>query len=199
VVSALRADRISSRRLSFPFSDRRKLAQAVAFEVEGDVALDLEQEVEGDVALDLEQVVVDWAIVGGDKSRAEVVASIAPRAEVSELIDTLRGAASRTRWKPKFVLRNLVAAFDLLDGCWSISGVARPPSACGGRQGHRGAQRTGGGRSTDRGARQDRLLGPGRGRASAGRLRRQRRGCTAAHRGSTPWRARSCALGAFEP
>ena len=36
VVSALRADRISSRRLAFPFADRRRLDQAVAFEVEGD-------------------------------------------------------------------------------------------------------------------------------------------------------------------
>jgi Tfp pilus assembly PilM family ATPase len=103
VVSALRADRISSRRLSFPFSDRRKLDQAVAFEVEGDVALDLEQ------------VVVDWAIVGGDKSRAEVVASIAPRVEVSELIDTLRaaGCEPRTLEAEGFVLGNLSAAFDL--------------------------------------------------------------------------------------
>jgi len=103
VISALRADRISSRRLSFPFSDRRKLDQAVAFEVEGDVALDLEQ------------VVVDWAIVAGDKSRAEVVASIAPRAEVSEMIDTLRaaGCEPRTLEAEGFVLGNLTAAFDL--------------------------------------------------------------------------------------
>lgn len=103
VVAALRADRISSRRLSFPFSDRRKLDQAVAFEVEGDVALDLEQ------------VVVDWTIVGGDKNRAEVVASIAPRAEVSELIETLRvaGCEPRVLEAEGFVLGNLTAAFDL--------------------------------------------------------------------------------------
>lgn len=103
VVSALRADRISSRRLSFPFADRKKLDQAVAFEVEGDVALDLEQ------------VVVDWSIVGGDKSRAQVVASIVPRAEVSELIDTLRaaGCEPRTLEAEGFVLGNLTAAFDL--------------------------------------------------------------------------------------
>lgn len=103
VVSALRADRISSRRLSFPFSDRKKLGQAVAFEVEGDVALDLEQ------------VVVDWALVGGDKTRAEVVASIAPRAEVSELIEILRagGCEPRTLEAEGFVLGNLSAAFDL--------------------------------------------------------------------------------------
>jgi len=103
VVSALRADRISSRRLSFPFADRRKLDQAVAFEVEGDVALELDQ------------VVVDWAIVGGDKSHAEVVASIAPRAEVSELIGTLRaaGCEPRTLEAEGFVLGNLAAAFDL--------------------------------------------------------------------------------------
>jgi Tfp pilus assembly PilM family ATPase len=103
VVSALRADRISSRRLSFPFSDRRKLDQAVAFEVEGDVALDLEQ------------VVVDWAIVGGEKNRAEVVAAIAPRAEVSELIETLgsAGCEPRVLEAEGFVLGNLTAAFDL--------------------------------------------------------------------------------------
>jgi type IV pilus assembly protein PilM len=103
VVSALRADRISSRRLSFPFADRRRLDQAVAFEVDGDVALELDQ------------VVVDWAIVGGDKSRAEVVASIAPRAEVSELIETLRaaGCEPRTLEAEGFVLGNLAAAFDL--------------------------------------------------------------------------------------
>jgi type IV pilus assembly protein PilM len=103
VISALRADRISSRRLSFPFSDRRRLDQAIAFEVEGDVALDLEQ------------VVVDWAIVSGDKSRADVVASIAPRAEVSELIETLRaaGCEPRTLEAEGFVLANLTAAFDL--------------------------------------------------------------------------------------
>jgi general secretion pathway protein L len=103
VVSALRADRISSRRLSFPFADRRKLDQAVAFEVEGDVALDLEQ------------VVVDWAIVGGDKSRADVVASIAPRAEVSELIETLRlgGCEARTLEAEGFVLGNLATVFGL--------------------------------------------------------------------------------------
>ncbi len=103
VVSALRADRISSRRLAFPFSDRRRLDQAVVFEVEGDVALDLDQ------------VVIDWAIVGGDKSRAEVVASIAPRAEVSELIEILRSAGcdARTLEAEGFVLGNLAAAFDL--------------------------------------------------------------------------------------
>ena len=103
VVSALRADRISSRRLSFPFADRKRLDQAVAFEVEGDVALDLEQ------------VVVDWAVVGGDKNRSDVVAAIAPRAEVSELIETLRaaGCEPRTLEAEGFVLGNLAAAFDL--------------------------------------------------------------------------------------
>jgi general secretion pathway protein L len=103
VVSALRADRISSRRLSFPFADRRRLAAAVAFEVEGDVALDLEQ------------VVIDWALLSGDKSRSDVVAAIAPRAEVSELIETLRaaGCEPRTLEAEGFVLGNLAAAFEL--------------------------------------------------------------------------------------
>jgi type IV pilus assembly protein PilM len=120
VVSALRADRISSRRLSFPFSDRKKLDQAVAFEVEGDVALDLEQ------------VVVDWALVGGDKTRAEVVAAIAPRAEVSELIDTLRaaGCEPRTLEAEGFALGNLCAAFDLPGTCLLIDLGHRKTTFC---------------------------------------------------------------------
>ena len=60
VVAALAGDRISSRRLEFPFRDRRKLAQAVPFEVESDLPFDLED------------FVVNWQRVGGDRARSEV-------------------------------------------------------------------------------------------------------------------------------
>jgi general secretion pathway protein L len=105
VVTALPGDRISSRRLSFPFRERRKLAQAVPFEVEGDLPFNLED------------IVVDWEVVGGDRSRAEVVATIAPRTEVSGFLETLREAACepRTLEAEGLVLGNLGAVFDLRD------------------------------------------------------------------------------------
>ncbi len=103
VVAAIPGDAVSSRRLSFPFRDRRKLTQAVPFAVEGDLPFDLEQ------------VVVDWEIVGGDRSQAEVVATIAPRAEVSRLLALLEaaGCPPRTVEAEGLVLGNLAAVFDL--------------------------------------------------------------------------------------
>ena len=70
VVTALAGDHLSSRRLIFPFRERRKLAQAVPFAVEAELPFELED------------VVIDWEIVGGDRSRTEVMAAIAPRKEV---------------------------------------------------------------------------------------------------------------------
>jgi type IV pilus assembly protein PilM len=103
VVTALRGDRISSRHLNFPFSDRRRLAQAVPFAVEEDLPLDLDD------------VVIDWEIVGGDRSRSEVLAAIAPRSEVSTLLAQLdeAGCAPRTLEAEGLVLANLCAVFDL--------------------------------------------------------------------------------------
>ena len=85
VVCALAGDRLSSRRLSFPFRDRKKLAQAIPFEIEASTLFDLED------------VLVDWEIVGGDRSHAKVVAAIAPRKEVSELLATLGEANCQPR------------------------------------------------------------------------------------------------------
>lgn len=103
VVAALPGDAISSRRLSFPFRDKRKLTQAVPFAVEGDLPFDLEQ------------VVIDWEIVGGDRGEAEVAATIAPRTEVSRILDLLQqaGCPPRTLEAEGLVLGNLAAIFDL--------------------------------------------------------------------------------------
>jgi general secretion pathway protein L len=103
VVAAIPGDAVSSRRLSFPFRDRRKLSQAVPFAVEGELPFELDQ------------VVIDWEIVGGDRSQAEVVATIAPRAEVSRLLALLEqaGCAPRTLEAEGLVLGNLAAVFDL--------------------------------------------------------------------------------------
>lgn len=103
VVCALPGDRLSSRRLSFPFRDRKKLTRAVPFAVEGDSLFDLEQ------------VLVDWEIVGSERSRADVVATIATRSDVSQLLETLKEAdcEPRTIEAEGLVLSNLSPLFDL--------------------------------------------------------------------------------------
>lgn len=103
VVTAVRGDRVSVRRLEFPFRERRKLAQAVPFEVQDQLPFELDE------------VILDWSVVGRDRSRSEVIAAIAPRAQVSELIDTLHNAGCdpRTVECEGLVLANLTAAFDL--------------------------------------------------------------------------------------
>jgi len=103
VVCALPGDRLSTRRLSFPFRDRKKLSQVVPFEIEGDTLLDFEK------------VLVDWQMVGGDRNRAEVVAAVATRYDVSELLATLRDAQTepRTIEAEGLVLCHLAGLFDL--------------------------------------------------------------------------------------
>jgi len=80
VVVSVAGDRLSTRRLSFPFQDRRKVAAAVPFEVE-------EQ-----VPFDLKDYVVDWEFAGESAAGVDVAACVVPRAEVSLLLETLREA-----------------------------------------------------------------------------------------------------------
>jgi len=103
VVTAVRGDRLSVRQLTFPFAERRKLAQAVPFEVEDQLPFEIDD------------VVLDWSVVGGDRSRSEVVAAVAPRSEVSALIETLgaAGCDPRTVECEGLALATLAAAFDL--------------------------------------------------------------------------------------
>lgn len=103
VVVALNGGKLSTRRLDFPFGERRKLQQAVPFAVEEELPFDLED------------VVVDWTVTSRDRSHAKVLAAIAPRVEVSGLLDTLgeAGCAPRTLEAEGLVLGNLAAIFDL--------------------------------------------------------------------------------------
>ncbi|HXV36926.1 MAG TPA: type II secretion system protein GspL [Myxococcota bacterium] len=103
VVCAIPGDRLSTRRLSFPFRDRKKLSQAVPYEVEASSLFDLDD------------VIIDWELVGGDRDRAEVVATIAARTEVSTLLETLREAhaEARTIEAEGLVLANLSSVFEL--------------------------------------------------------------------------------------
>jgi type IV pilus assembly protein PilM len=103
VVVSLAGDRISTRRLSFPFRDRRKIGPAVPFEVEGQVPFPLDD------------YFVDWEVVGQRKNETEVVATLAPRAEVGTLLATLHaaGLSPRIVEAEGLVLSNLSCVFEL--------------------------------------------------------------------------------------
>jgi len=106
VVVALPGDRLSTHQLSFPFHERRKLAQAVPFAVEEELPFDLDN------------VVTEWMLIGGDRENAEVLAIVAPRREISDLLSQLDGAgcAPHTLEAEGLVLGNLCSVFDL-PGC----------------------------------------------------------------------------------
>jgi Tfp pilus assembly PilM family ATPase len=91
------------RRLEFPFSERRRLQQAVPFEVEDTLPFELDQ------------VLLDWQVVESERARARVVAAIAPRTRVSELMETLHegGCDPRVVEAEGLALANLCSAFDL--------------------------------------------------------------------------------------
>ena len=103
VICALPGDRLSSRRLAFPFRDGKRLSQAVPYEVEGQVPFDLED------------IFVDWERVGGDRTKTEILATVAPRAEVVKCLRMLREADLEPRVVEAdgLVLGNLAAMVPL--------------------------------------------------------------------------------------
>jgi general secretion pathway protein L len=103
VVAAVPGHRISSRRLDFPFRDRKRLRAAVPFEVEGEVPFPIEN------------VIVDWEIVGGDRTHSTVSAAVVQRKHIRELLEELGEANCdpRVLEAEGFVLGNLSGIFDL--------------------------------------------------------------------------------------
>ena len=103
VVVSLAGDRISTRRLTFPFRDRRKVGPAVPFELEGLVPFPLDD------------YLVDWEIVDEQKSQTQVLATLAPRSEVALLLETLdeAGLSPRIVEAEGLVLSNLASLFEL--------------------------------------------------------------------------------------
>lgn len=103
VICAVPGDRITGRRLSFPFRDHKRLAQAVPLAVEDEIPLDPET------------LIVDWEQVGGDRSQAEVYAAAAPQVEVARLLDRLEEVEVRPRVVEAegLVLGNLSTFFEL--------------------------------------------------------------------------------------
>jgi general secretion pathway protein L len=103
VVVSVAGDRLSTRRLSFPFKDRRKVAAAVPFEVE-------EQ-----VPFDLKDYVVDWDVAGEHPTGMDVAACIVPRQELSLLLETLgeAGVTPRVVEAEGLALSNLATLLEL--------------------------------------------------------------------------------------
>jgi general secretion pathway protein L len=85
VVCAIAGDRVARRPIRFPFRDRRRIAQAVPFEIESETPFELDQ------------VFVDWELVGDRKAGADVVATVVPRAEVARQLEALRELGVETR------------------------------------------------------------------------------------------------------
>ena len=102
VVAALRGDRISVRRLSFPFAEKRRIAQAVPFELEDQVPFDIAD------------MVIDWGLPVREGSGAQVASVLAPRTEVSALVETLHQARCDARIieSEGLVLSNLASSFE---------------------------------------------------------------------------------------
>ena len=103
VVVSLAGDRISTRRLEFPFRDRRKVGPAVPFEVEGLVPFPLDD------------YLVDWEIVSEQRNQTQVIATLAPRTEVALLLEMLAeaGLSPRIVEAEGLVLSNLSSLFEL--------------------------------------------------------------------------------------
>jgi general secretion pathway protein L len=103
VTCALPGDRISTRRLEFPFRDRKRLGQAVPFEVEAQIPFDIED------------VVVDWELLEGERNHGVVAATIAQRRDVADFLESLAEAGCRPRILEAegLVLGNLASLFEL--------------------------------------------------------------------------------------
>jgi general secretion pathway protein L len=132
VVVSLAGDRVSTRRLSFPFRDRRKIAPAVPFEVEAQVPFDLDD------------FFVDWEIIAQQPNRTDVTATLAPRSEVALLLETIRDAGinPRTVEAEGLVLANLASIFEL-DGTRLLADIGhRKTTLCLCVDGHAAAART---------------------------------------------------------
>lgn len=103
VCSAVPGSLVSSRTVDFPFRDRKRLNQAVPFQVEGDIPFDIED------------VLIEWQIIGGDRNHSTVNTSVAQRSHISELVEKLAEAnvQSRVIESGGLVLANLTTLFEL--------------------------------------------------------------------------------------
>jgi general secretion pathway protein L len=103
VACALPVSQLSSRRLEFPFSDRRRLVQAIPFEIESETPFDLED------------IFIDWNLLNGDRTHGVVVATLVKRAHVAASLEALQdgGCNPQVLEAEGLVLANLAPTFGL--------------------------------------------------------------------------------------
>jgi type IV pilus assembly protein PilM len=103
VACALPASQLSTRRLEFPFSDRRRLAQAIPFEIEAETPFRLDQ------------IFIGWNLLSSDGSHASVSATLVKRTHVAETLEVLEeaGCDPHVLEAEGLVLANLAPVFGL--------------------------------------------------------------------------------------
>jgi len=103
VACALPARQLSTRRLEFPFSDARRLDQAIPFEIEAETPFHLED------------ILVDWNLLAGDRTHGVVAATLAKRTHVREALDAFieAGVEPQVLEAEGLVLANLAPVFGL--------------------------------------------------------------------------------------
>jgi type IV pilus assembly protein PilM len=84
VVAALPSDRVTQRHLRFPFTDARRVAQAVPFELEDALPIPLEE------------AVLAWE-PAKSREHTDVLAAVSPRGEVTAFLNELRQAGIEPR------------------------------------------------------------------------------------------------------
>ena len=103
VACALPASKLSTRRLEFPFSDTRRLAQAIPFEIEAETPFDLDD------------IFVDWNLLSGDRNHGSVAATLTKRVCVGEALAQFQAAGCdpHVLEAEGLVLANLAPVFGL--------------------------------------------------------------------------------------
>lgn len=103
IVCALPTNQLSTRRLEFPFSDARRLAQAIPFEIEAETPFDLDD------------LVIDWNVLTAERQQGVVAATLTRKEHAASALDVLQsaGCAPRVLEAEGLVLANLAPVFGL--------------------------------------------------------------------------------------
>ncbi len=121
VIAALPSDRGTQRHLRFPFTDPRKVARAIPFEIE---------EV---IPIPLKDVILTHEVVRSREDESSVLAVLAPRNEIGAHLNSLRAAGieARVLEMEGTVLANLARYVGLTDGNRMILDIGhRKTNAC---------------------------------------------------------------------
>ena len=92
---AISGQRIAHRRLEFPFRDRKNLAQAIPFEIEGSMPFDLDD------------LVVDWQLLPGASNLGVVAASAAQKDDIGDFLEEIDAQAFAREHAPHRLLLTL--------------------------------------------------------------------------------------------